>query len=431
MQGTLFKFGFTKKIISERGTCYDVTQSMPKTASSILKPIECDVCKENFTSKQYLGTHMFWKHPAPSRSHDRQHEMEIITTGHDEGKPAAKSMAVVLTDSETEVAEEVTEEESRGRSSVRRGSCKRRSYTLDFKVKTLRLLDRLSVTKNMKNKWEKVASMRGISSKSLVVKWNKDRKKLLGCLSNNTIKEGAGNFKAARQRRKVPSKEKEQEKLPLASKAVVAEFKQRRKKGLKITKLWFCKTMKRRIQDIYGIEKANNFKASNNWFHRFKKRYQISLRNRTNKKQKSADDCRSTIQSFHRTLRRALKTQRQRLHGKTAIDTKWGRWLPANRYNVDQVPLPFVVDQGKTYAETGDKQIWISQPISGLKKRQATLQLCIRAKGEQTIKPAIIFEEKVMCHCKNLPNMTNVLMYISRKMHGWTMKSTLNGQKIL
>ena len=150
---------------------------MPKTASSILKPIECDVCKEHFTSKQYLRTHMFWKHPAPS-SHGGQHEIEIITE-HDEEKPSAKSVAVVLTDSETEVTEEVTEEDRRGRSSVRRGSCKRRSYTLDFKVKTLRLLDRRSMTKNLKNKWEKVASMRGISNKSLVVKWNKDRKKRL------------------------------------------------------------------------------------------------------------------------------------------------------------------------------------------------------------------------------------------------------------
>ena len=53
-----------------------------------------------------------------------------------------------------------------------------------------------------------------------------------------------------------------------------------------------------------------------------------------------------------------------------------------------------MVDQGKTYAETGDKQVWISQPISGQEKRQATLQLCIRAKGEQTVKPAIIFRGK-------------------------------------
>ena len=34
----------------------------------------------------------------------------------------------------------------------------------------------------------------------------------------------------------------------------------------------------------------------------------------------------------------------------------------------------------------------MSQPASGLVKRQSTLQLCIKASGEQTIKPAIVFQ---------------------------------------
>ena len=47
------------------------------------------------------------------------------------------------------------------------------------------------------------------------------------------------------------------------------------------------------------------------------------------------------------------------------------------------MPLPFVIDQDKTYDITGTKQVWVSQPSTGLDKRQATLQLCIRAGGEQ------------------------------------------------
>lgn len=42
----------------------------------------------------------------------------------------------------------------------------------------------------------------------------------------------------------------------------------------------------------------------------------------------------------------------------------------------------------------GKKQVWISQPGSDLGKSQATLQLCIRTEGEQTVKPAIIFRDK-------------------------------------
>ena len=42
----------------------------------------------------------------------------------------------------------------------------------------------------------------------------------------------------------------------------------------------------------------------------------------------------------------------------------------------------------------GSKQVWVSQPSTGLDKRQATLQLCICATGEQNIKPAIVFRGK-------------------------------------
>ena len=42
----------------------------------------------------------------------------------------------------------------------------------------------------------------------------------------------------------------------------------------------------------------------------------------------------------------------------------------------------------------GKKQVWISQTGSDLGKSQATLQLCIRTEGEQTVKPAVIFRGK-------------------------------------
>ena len=84
----------------------------------------------------------------------------------------------------------------------------------------------------------------------------------------------------------------------------------------------------------------------------------------------------------------------RRRRSNSSLDAKYGRWLPKNRYNVDQVPLPFVVDQDKTYDVTGNKQVWVSQPSTGLDKRQATLQLCIRAEEEQNVKPAIVFRGK-------------------------------------
>jgi hypothetical protein len=102
------------------------------------------------------------------------------------------------------------------------------------------------------------------------------------------------------------------EKYPRASKLLVSEFKLRRAAGSKVSKLWITKTMKSKIEMCYGKEAAERFKGSQNWFQRFKKRHGIVLRRCTNKKKDSADDGRSTIQKFHRNLRKSLKTQRRR-----------------------------------------------------------------------------------------------------------------------
>ena len=53
-----------------------------------------------------------------------------------------------------------------------------------------------------------------------------------------------------------------------------------------------------------------------------------------------------------------------------------------------------MIDQDKTYEIKGSEQVWVSQSSSGLDRRQATLQLCIRAEGQQNVKPAIVFRGK-------------------------------------
>ena len=45
--------------------------------------------------------------------------------------------------------------------------------------------------------------------------------------------------------------------------------------------------------------------------------------------------------------------------------------------NMDQTPLPFVLDDGKTYDKTGVDEVWCASGASGLDKRQCTVQLTI------------------------------------------------------
>ena len=148
---------------------------------------------------------------------------------------------------------------------------------------------------------------RGVS-KSLIVKWNKNRDKIKAEYSHNKRKE-TGSVKAVRQRRKIIGDKAK--KYPLAAARVIVDFKLRGAKGCKVSKLWLKKKVKSCVEECYGKDEASKFKGSQNWFQRFKKRHGISFRRRTNKKKQAADDGRQTIQKFHRDLREAVKSRRR------------------------------------------------------------------------------------------------------------------------
>ena len=54
-------------------------------------------------------------------------------------------------------------------------------------------------------------------------------------------------------------------------------------------------------------------------------------------------------------------------------------------------PLPFCFTDGQTYADTGDKTVWVRGGASGLDKRQCTVQLTVFADGEPRVRPLLIF----------------------------------------
>ena len=61
----------------------------------------------------------------------------------------------------------------------------------------------------------------------------------------------------------------------------------------------------------------------------------------------------------------------------------YGRYTLENMWNADHVPLPFCINMKRSLNPKGE-QCWIATVgASGLDKRQATIHLCIRAKGEQ------------------------------------------------
>ena len=61
---------------------------------------------------------------------------------------------------------------------------------------------------------------------------------------------------------------------------------------------------------------------------------------------------------------------------------------------MDQTQLPFVLDDGKTYADKGSSEVWCVSGSSGLDKRQCSVQLTIFADGVPRVRPLVIFRGK-------------------------------------
>ena len=168
-----------------------------------------------------------------------------------------------------------------------------------------------------------------------------------------------------------------------------------------------------------GTPEAKRFKASNRWCKAFMRRSGLSWRRKTNTKVfvaenyvdkmvKWIDHLRQLrISSLSSSTPRLLSDSSLRLEPEHCEKLSTFCMIPPNAtFNVDQVPLPFVVDDAITMEFTGANRVWVKQLGSGLDKRQATLQLLIRAEGVQP-KPCLIFRGKPTHSGKRKANREN------------------------
>ena len=78
------------------------------------------------------------------------------------------------------------------------------------------------------------------------------------------------------------------------------EYKALRKRGLKVKGFWFKMRAKQLLE---RIDPEASFNFLDRWFDSFKKRHRITFRRSTNVCQKPADDKKSAVRSFHKTIR--------------------------------------------------------------------------------------------------------------------------------
>lgn len=180
MNRTLFDCGLRKSVELKDGRLYDITSTLEKTVKLSSATVKCKHCDRSFKGQQYLDSHVQFKHPASAAqnsnsnsSASRNTSTIFVNINNHSGETNTQRMA------ESQQLEDVPREsagvaqgQTQRRSNNRRGSNKRKSYTVDFKKKTLDLLDSL---KSSTNKYNTVAKQQEVN-RSLVFKWGKKQK---------------------------------------------------------------------------------------------------------------------------------------------------------------------------------------------------------------------------------------------------------------
>ena len=169
---------------------------------------------------------------------------------------------------------------------------------------------------------------------------------------------------------KSPGKERKA-RFPEAGKQLHDESLKMRSPGKAVKRWWFSARTRQSI--------AEEFKFSDRWFYEFCRRHRISLRRKTHTGQKSSAELKDAIEMFHEKL---LRERRK------------GTFSLADIANMDQTPLSFVMDDGKTYNQTGSKDISCASGSSGPEKQQCTVQLTIFADGVSRVRSLVIFRRK-------------------------------------
>ena len=179
-----------------------------------------------------------------------------------------------------------------------------KSYTREFKLDVVKFYRENNLYK---------ASKRFSLNTKTVLQWIKDEE---------TIKSS-----------KKGSKHKQHARPPMHPEIetrLYQEYKELRKKGIKVKGYWF----RIRAKQILEVTNPDLTTAcfSNSWFDGFKQRHRISLRRATNVSQRPADDRRGAIQGFHRNIREITAGEPTKIVGKFGLH---------QIANMDQTPLPF------------------------------------------------------------------------------------------
>ena len=160
--------------------------------------------------------------------------------------------------------------------------------------------------------------------------------------------------------------------------ALYAEYKEARVKGKFLKRWWFNTRAKQLLKDHYP---GKELKCSDQWFMRFCRRYGAALRRKTHTAQTDPKQLAPAITKFHPKL---LRVSRR------------GVYQTKDSANMDQTPLPFLLDDEKTYGDKGSSEVWCVSGSSGLDQWQCSVQLTIFADGVPRVCALVVFRGKCL-----------------------------------
>ena len=277
-------------------------------------------------------------------------------------------------------AEEVEEEMEEGDADVevedehgesllgRRGSEKRSARSFLFKRKVLRKLKEYEDSR-VPHPMKMAAARFGIH-KSCVTLWKKKAEYIFKqCM----------NRKATAMTQRQPKRQSG--KWKDVQRDLASWIRDNRKEGKSVSMLAVRLQCKKIFMQLRPDE-YQDFKCSRHMLDNFLSRAGFAIRRRTNGKSQSVDARVNGIKRFHARLRMRLRTDQE----KTGIfDVKWGAYRPANRYSIDQVPLP-LCNPSTTIDEKGAKRVWIGGTKNDdSQKRFCTLQVAVRLTNQKML----------------------------------------------
>jgi len=161
---------------------------------------------------------------------------------------------------------------------------------------------------------------------------------------------------------------------------LLAKIKEHRKKSRRVSNTFIRVNALQIFEELKRDERSGYhnkvFKASTGWQCRFIKRNKLKYAKRKSGKKMHPNDHVKKIENFLATLRFKLLSPPSE---DTTVYELWGRFRPEHRFNMDQVPLPFVVNQDYTYTDHGDKTLHVKCPAEALRKRQFTMHIVMNA----------------------------------------------------